>query len=758
MKKSFVLVLALMSLIVLAGVSALSTTSNQIYYNFDNINLTGSNPQDITGNGRIGTNYFATTGVTGLLRQAFSYNGATSNVTVLYTTPSAYTLNAWAKTSATGYGNILGWTYTSGGCGGSANGQGIRISSGRVIQFNGFCSTVHINGATATAEQWYMITATKSGTTYKLYVDGVLQGTTSGTIIASPKIVVGSHADYVPVPFDGIIDEVSVWSKALNQTEITELYNSGNGLTYPYIPSDSFQLTAFDNYDSSIIYSFNATMVNTTDSFFYETTNSTIVSNLTFLSGQIWNITLKAPNYFDESRYTYNLSDGSINIGMNKSMILITASNLLSNESIETFSVTLKNNSQTYSTTTGSISIPLGLGLMSFNASSPGYTAKPEFDQTSATLGDYAYEINFPATYRFEFWDEKTIMPFNMSSFDNMQFQVYCPDTTQIYELTSTSQNYTQDIDCFFTKLRFQLQYGTDVYYRTLILPYTGVEKNVYLLDLTNTTSVFNTFTVFDLLGTYENVSLFFEKRINSDTEQIIGDYVDAEGKVPAYLMLAGDYIIKLKSDNMPERVIGTYTADTAGDKIIRLFDISLATTIKDYDGAASSYIYKTNESGSLYIRAAWNDTTSTTTGVAFNVYNSTGENLVTQTSTASNVLFSYAIPSAYNRDNLRITLNITNPTWGARDYSRTIKPITSITLPGTFDSPYTLKFIIFGVLIVFALMFTVTTANWGALILVGIAGILSYLGIFVIAAPILGLAAMLAIFQVYKSGDRGGN
>jgi len=233
---------------------------------------------------------------------------------------------------------------------------------------------------------------------------------------------------------------------------------------------------------------------------------------------------------------------------------------------------------------------------------------------------------------------------------------------------------------------------------------------------------------------------------------------VDAEGKVPAYLMLAGDYNIRLVSDNHPERVIGTYTADTAGDKIIRLFDISLNSTIRDYDGRASSYIYKINDSGTLYIKAEWNDTTNTTSTVTFNVYNSTGANVMTGTSTESNVLFSYSIPASLETDNLRVTLNVTNPTYGQRDYSKVMRAITSITLPGSFDSPYTLKFIIFGVFIVFALMFTVTTANWGALLLVAVAGVLSYLGVFVVAAPILGLAAMLAIFQIYKSGDRGGN
>jgi len=37
--------------------------------------------------------------------------------------------------------------------------------------------------------------------------------------------------------FKGSIDEVGVWSKVLSSSEVTALYNSGNGLTYPFVTS-----------------------------------------------------------------------------------------------------------------------------------------------------------------------------------------------------------------------------------------------------------------------------------------------------------------------------------------------------------------------------------------------------------------------------------------------------------------------------------------------------------------------------------------
>ena len=38
-----------------------------------------------------------------------------------------------------------------------------------------------------------------------------------------------------PEEFDGIMDEVGIWNRVLSDSEITELYNGGAGLTYPFV-------------------------------------------------------------------------------------------------------------------------------------------------------------------------------------------------------------------------------------------------------------------------------------------------------------------------------------------------------------------------------------------------------------------------------------------------------------------------------------------------------------------------------------------
>lgn len=79
--------------------------------------------------------------------------------------------------------------------------------------------------------------------TFDIYKNGVAL-TRSGTVSVTD---IGDHAgDFVMgkatntgiytshTYFDGIIDEVGIWSRVLSGTEITTLYNSGSGLQYPF--------------------------------------------------------------------------------------------------------------------------------------------------------------------------------------------------------------------------------------------------------------------------------------------------------------------------------------------------------------------------------------------------------------------------------------------------------------------------------------------------------------------------------------------
>jgi hypothetical protein len=86
---------------------------------------------------------------------------------------------------------------------------------------------------------WYHIVITANNKTAKIYLNGNL--TEEQTSLNTKEwtqlryIARKDTGDY----FKGYIDEMGIWNKELTTDEISELYNSGNGVSYPFIPTDS---------------------------------------------------------------------------------------------------------------------------------------------------------------------------------------------------------------------------------------------------------------------------------------------------------------------------------------------------------------------------------------------------------------------------------------------------------------------------------------------------------------------------------------
>jgi len=104
-------------------------------------------------------------------------------------------------------------------------------------------SLTSITGPAAVTGRWYHVAYTRTGTTAKLYVDGILQGTQTslhwgvdfGTSTASATAI-GAFVSTSAFPsYHGLIDEVAIWSGTgsggtggvLTAAEIAEIYNSG---------------------------------------------------------------------------------------------------------------------------------------------------------------------------------------------------------------------------------------------------------------------------------------------------------------------------------------------------------------------------------------------------------------------------------------------------------------------------------------------------------------------------------------------------
>jgi len=73
----------------------------------------------------------------------------------------------------------------------------------------------------------------------KVYINnGAADLTDSGLAITFVTNVNNFRLGYSVGPYgdviDGLLDEVGIWSRALTSSEVAELYNSGNGKTYPF--------------------------------------------------------------------------------------------------------------------------------------------------------------------------------------------------------------------------------------------------------------------------------------------------------------------------------------------------------------------------------------------------------------------------------------------------------------------------------------------------------------------------------------------
>jgi hypothetical protein len=88
-----------------------------------------------------------------------------------------------------------------------------------------------LSGVIPSQNVWYNIVGTYDGSNVKIYIDGVLKGTTSasGNINSNTELMMLGDAGYGGYSqiLNGNLDEVSIYSRGLTQSEVTNIYNSG---------------------------------------------------------------------------------------------------------------------------------------------------------------------------------------------------------------------------------------------------------------------------------------------------------------------------------------------------------------------------------------------------------------------------------------------------------------------------------------------------------------------------------------------------
>lgn len=195
-------------------------------HTFDDADTSGSTAVDIW-NGNDGTINGATTGVTGQYAEAYSFDGTDDSVSIpsgtySFVTSSGFTFSLWAKTTAQGRGGLF------------APGDGdcwIEMDSNETIRFQQFdgSNAVKLNSTSQINDgSWRFVTATFDGSTMRIYIDAAEENSAShnppNTVSRTPSI---GLEPLNSIYFDGDIDDVRIYDKALTSTEVSDLYNNG---------------------------------------------------------------------------------------------------------------------------------------------------------------------------------------------------------------------------------------------------------------------------------------------------------------------------------------------------------------------------------------------------------------------------------------------------------------------------------------------------------------------------------------------------
>lgn len=205
------------------------------------VGLAGWWPGDGNAVDKVGINHGTMSGgatyASGMVGQAFSFNGLTGYVAFAgasLTNTAGWTLMAWMNLgSLHQFGMAVSNGFDNGGSGdGYAFGVGsvgaVDWLSGDLQGLLGGVAWLNTGYTFSATNQWYHVVMLNDAGTTKFYVNGVQTPNTSTSGINVPSAFTIGAQPLAGRFFNGLVDEVAIFGRALNSAEIAQIVAAGS--------------------------------------------------------------------------------------------------------------------------------------------------------------------------------------------------------------------------------------------------------------------------------------------------------------------------------------------------------------------------------------------------------------------------------------------------------------------------------------------------------------------------------------------------
>lgn len=374
---------------------------------------------------------------------------------------------------------------------------------------------------------WHMFTYTSNGTDAIIYIDNTIITNKTDTYQPTWLSMIGALGDFPANSYDwqGNYDQLAIWNRTLNATEIDTWYNGGSSSTCPPLPNlyDNFSITVKNTFYGETISNFTAIINGTT--FYSNTTTSRLDTEIPNNSTLLHNITISTYNHDARSYINYNVTtdlDAIINLSYYR--LTVTAINS-TGDSITNFSVNAISILDSFNLSTIT-------GTMTFNLTKDEtYTVSIDAGNGTSTDSIDILMNDWLETIEFQLYTTNsvniTFLYYNNNSLANgLDIDVdFIGDIVSYNYTTSTGKLYVdlmtpQDYTVRYTAIGF----GTNQYYFTL----TNRSHHSLTFYLVDDTLKNVTVTIYDALTitTVEGAIIYLQRfNISTNTFNTIAMY-----------------------------------------------------------------------------------------------------------------------------------------------------------------------------------------------------------------------------------------